>query len=1055
MSSKSWFLLAIVLVFASAAAAAVPTDYQGYWKFDDGSGSIANDSSVNGNDGNLFGNPVWSTGKLNGALQFDGVGDYVNLGTSSFGLTSGSSTQLSIVFWVYVANVGNNQTLVTRSSLVKPFLVEFNGGRLRTGIRTASGANYLTSSAAFPTNQWVHVALTYDGSMRRIYINSAVDASVALSGAVSFDGGETTTVGTRLGSTPQYLNGTLDELQIYNRALTGTEVLDLFNAASPSPPDTTPPSVSVTSPLSGATVSGTITVSASASDNVGVSGVQFLVDGSNLGTEDVSSPYSVSWNTSSFANGSHTLTARARDAAGNTTTSSPVTVNVSNGAPPPPSGTSHYVTPNGAGFRNGNDWNSAWSISTISWSSVSPGHTIYFAGGNYNSGITVPKDGSSSGGNITLKRATQSETGSVPGWQSGFDSVVELQNIVLSERSYITIDGVVDNGMKITRAPLPFSQQFGSKVIEFGGPAPGSTTDITLKNLEVVGLGYNLCQGGSLIGIRDGGLRQLDNLLIDNVNFHDEIQVGLRLEDHTNVVLRNSDFYNMQSNIRACPPYQNNGSGGGIPCSSGCPAGTACYHGTYCAVLRPSGTPMSCSTTSNCGPASMFNCLNNQCVLLDSFNDFQPKSCSVRDDCPVGSFSCVNNRCVAIDLSTSSSNLIACTAGSQCPDAQSDNCVDGFCRPENPHGEHIAAFGVLNGFVVENNTFRNQYLGPSSLGGTGISFADTTGIVEIINNVFFHINSPVFENSDGLGPGFQYMNIVGNTFVGYRIPISYNIPMKLYNNIFCNDESLHPNSITRWAPTDALEYANNAFCEDSRSVPGGNYDYPHGINGVLIPQSEIANTFENIIGLDFRLKQGSLPINAGLNMGAAYAFDIDGTPRPQGSAWDIGAFEFASGAPGDTTPPSVSVTSPLSGATVSGTIVVSASASDNVGVSGVQFMVDGVNLGVEDVSSPYSVSWSTSSVVNGSHALSARARDAAGNTATASVVVDVNNVVAPGCNDLVPLPSGDGVVNVFDLVFVATNIFAPSPNLVADLDGDGFVTVADLVLMGQSIGETC
>src|SRR5438445_603233 len=99
--------------------------------------------------------------------------------------------------------------------------------------------------------------------------------------------------------------------------------------------DTTPPAVSITAPASGATVSGSVTVSASASDNVGVAGVQFLVDGTNLGSEDTSSPYSVSWNTTTVGNGSHTLTATARDAAGNRTTSSPVTVTVSNGSPPP------------------------------------------------------------------------------------------------------------------------------------------------------------------------------------------------------------------------------------------------------------------------------------------------------------------------------------------------------------------------------------------------------------------------------------------------------------------------------------------------------------------------------------------------------------------------------------------------------------------------------------------------------------------------------------------------------------------------------------------------
>src|SRR5262249_27577767 len=86
--------------------------------------------------------------------------------------------------------------------------------------------------------------------------------------------------------------------------------------------DTTAPTVSRTSPTNGATVSGTITVSANASDNVGVVGVQFKLDDVvNLGAEDTASPYSVTWNTVSATNGNHTLTAVARDAAGNTTSS--------------------------------------------------------------------------------------------------------------------------------------------------------------------------------------------------------------------------------------------------------------------------------------------------------------------------------------------------------------------------------------------------------------------------------------------------------------------------------------------------------------------------------------------------------------------------------------------------------------------------------------------------------------------------------------------------------------------------------------------------------------
>src|SRR5437867_4852435 len=99
--------------------------------------------------------------------------------------------------------------------------------------------------------------------------------------------------------------------------------------------DLTPPAVSMTAPLSGATVSGTVTVSASASDNVGVVGVQFTLDGANLGAEVTTVPYAFSWNTTTATNAAHTLTAVARDLAGNTTTSTAATVTVSNTVAPP------------------------------------------------------------------------------------------------------------------------------------------------------------------------------------------------------------------------------------------------------------------------------------------------------------------------------------------------------------------------------------------------------------------------------------------------------------------------------------------------------------------------------------------------------------------------------------------------------------------------------------------------------------------------------------------------------------------------------------------------
>jgi Zn-dependent metalloprotease len=106
-----------------------------------------------------------------------------------------------------------------------------------------------------------------------------------------------------------------------------------INVGSAAPPagsgDTTAPTTSITAPAAGATLTGTVTLSANASDNVGVSKVDFYAGTTLLGT-DTTSPYSLSWNSAGLANGAYSFTSKATDAAGNVGTSAGVSATVSN-----------------------------------------------------------------------------------------------------------------------------------------------------------------------------------------------------------------------------------------------------------------------------------------------------------------------------------------------------------------------------------------------------------------------------------------------------------------------------------------------------------------------------------------------------------------------------------------------------------------------------------------------------------------------------------------------------------------------------------------------------
>jgi len=95
--------------------------------------------------------------------------------------------------------------------------------------------------------------------------------------------------------------------------------------------DTTPPSTSVTAPSNGATVSSTVSVTATASDNIAVTKMEIYIDGTLQTSNTNATSLTYSWNTTTFANGSHTIVSKAYDAAGNVGTSATITVTVSNG----------------------------------------------------------------------------------------------------------------------------------------------------------------------------------------------------------------------------------------------------------------------------------------------------------------------------------------------------------------------------------------------------------------------------------------------------------------------------------------------------------------------------------------------------------------------------------------------------------------------------------------------------------------------------------------------------------------------------------------------------
>jgi hypothetical protein len=156
--------------------------------------------------------------------------------------------------------------------------------------------------------------------------------------------------------------------------------------------DTTLPTISITAPATGATVGGRTTVMAMASDNVGVAGVQFTLSGANLGAEDTTNSYAVTWDTTTVANGTYTLTAVARDATGNLSTPAAVSVIVANDQTPP------VLSAIRAGAITGAGTTISWTTDEASNSQVEYGATPAYGSASAVNGSLVTAHGMPLGG---------------------------------------------------------------------------------------------------------------------------------------------------------------------------------------------------------------------------------------------------------------------------------------------------------------------------------------------------------------------------------------------------------------------------------------------------------------------------------------------------------------------------------------------------------------------------------------------------------------------------------------------------------------------------------
>ena len=651
--------------------------------------------------------------------------------------------------------------------------------------------------------------------------------------------------------------------------------------------DRIPPAVSFTSPTGGGTLFGSASISASASDNVGVAGVRFLVDGNPLGSEIAAAPFQQSWATTSAANGSHVLTAIARDRSGNETTTV-VNVTVANDTSAP---TVTLLSPQGGQSLSGTVNVTATAVDDLEVA-----------------GVRFTVDGAPLGVEDTV--APYEAAWTTASVTNGSHEVAAIARDSAGHETRTSALVTVSNDSTPPTATLT-------------SPAAGATLSgtvpLTASVSDDVGVtSVTFLVDGVAAGVETPAGRFWNTTTAANgahvVSVVARDAAGHQTTSSVDVTVRND----LPPTVALTTPVEGATLRGLVSLL----AAAADDVGVTGVQFKVDGAPVGSEDTE-----APYEALWNTATAS---NGSHTLSATARD---------------AVGHETTTSATVVVANDSSPPTVA-------FTSPGS--GETLTGAASILASATDNVGVASvQFLvdgvaagAPRTSGPFGWSF-----------------------DTEPLANGPHTVTAVARDEAGNQTSASVTVEV-------ANDHA---------APTLTL------------AVPSGGT--VHGI----VPLVATASDDVGVVSVEF-LADGTI-VGPAITA-APYEWDWNSAGVANGAhtiwalARDAAGHETLASisvtVANDNAPPMVTLTNPVGAPTLSGTLMLAANASDDIGVVSVQFLVDGVAAGAPATAAPYQASWNSASISNGPHTVSAVARDAAGHQTTASVFVMVaNDTAAP------------------------------------------------------------